>query len=68
MDGSRREQQPPLELRREFAGSRLEEQIMVRAFELTVPIIRMVAEDEGSISHWDNGQSDITLSQGVEIS
>ncbi len=40
MDGSSRGWQLPLELRREFAGSRLEEQILIRVFELVVPVIR----------------------------
>lgn len=40
MEGSRRGRQPPLDVRREFAGSRLEEQILVRVYELVVPTIR----------------------------
>lgn len=40
MEGSRRGWLPPLEVRREFAGSRLEEQILVRTYELVVPVIR----------------------------
>ena len=39
MDGSRGGRQP-LEVRREFAGSRLEEQIRVRVYELVLPVIR----------------------------
>jgi hypothetical protein len=40
MEGLRRVRQSQLELRREFAGSRLEEQILSQVFELIVPIIR----------------------------
>jgi hypothetical protein len=40
MEGSRRSRQPPLDVEREFAGSRLEEQILVRTYELVVPVIR----------------------------
>jgi hypothetical protein len=40
MEGSRRGRRPPLELERKFAGSRLEEQILIRAYELVVPVIR----------------------------
>jgi hypothetical protein len=40
MDGSRRGRQPPLEVQRDSAGSRLEEQILIRVFELVVPVIR----------------------------
>ena len=32
--------QPPLRLRREFGGFRMEEQILVRVYELIVPTIR----------------------------
>ena len=40
MDGSRRGRQPPLEVQREFLGSRLEQKILVRVYELVVPVIR----------------------------
>lgn len=40
MEGSRRHRQPTVSLHREFAGSRLEEQILVRAFELVLPSLR----------------------------
>lgn len=46
MDGSSRGWQVPLQLRREFAGSRLEEQILVRVFELVVPVIRRGWRDD----------------------
>jgi hypothetical protein len=31
---------PPLEVRREFFGSRLEAQVLVRTYELVVPVVR----------------------------
>jgi hypothetical protein len=31
---------PPLEVRREFFGSRLEAQVLVRTYELVVPMVR----------------------------
>jgi len=40
MDGLCRSQQRPLAVQREFAGSRLEEQILIRTYELVVPTIR----------------------------
>jgi hypothetical protein len=40
MEGSRRGRQPPLDVQREFAGSRLEERILVCTYELVVPVIR----------------------------
>jgi hypothetical protein len=46
MDGSSRGWRLPLELRREFASSRLEEQILIRVFELVVPVIRRGWRDD----------------------
>jgi len=40
MEGTGRGRRPPLHVQREFAGSRLEEQILVQVFELVVPVIR----------------------------
>lgn len=40
MEETSRGRQPPLKVEREFAGSRLEQQILVRAYELASPIIR----------------------------
>jgi hypothetical protein len=40
MDGECRMERPPLELRREFAGGRLEAQVLARTYELVVPVIR----------------------------
>lgn len=54
MDGSSRGRQPALELERDFAGSRLEEQILIRVFELLVPVVRRGWDDERSAT----GQSD----------
>lgn len=40
MDGLSRSRQGPLAVQREFAGSRLEEQILIRTYELVVPTVR----------------------------
>ena len=40
MEETSRSRQPPLQVARAFAGSRLEPQILVRAYELAAPIIR----------------------------
>jgi hypothetical protein len=40
MEGFGRGRQPPLEVQREYAVSRLEEQILIRVFELVVPVTR----------------------------
>jgi hypothetical protein len=40
MEGSVRGRRFSLEVRRDFAGSRLEEQVLIRVFELITPTIR----------------------------
>ncbi len=40
MEGSRRGRKPPWEVERGFANSRLERQILVRVYELVVPVAR----------------------------
>lgn len=40
MDGTKRGRRPPLEVRREFTTGRLEVQVLTRAYELIVPVIR----------------------------
>jgi hypothetical protein len=40
MDDQRRVGRPPPEVRREFAGCRLESQVLIRTYELVVPVIR----------------------------
>lgn len=39
MEGTTRRRKPPLTVQREFAGSRLEEQILSRLYELAVPVL-----------------------------
>jgi hypothetical protein len=39
MEETRHGRQPPLKVEREFAGSRLEQQILIRVYELAAPII-----------------------------
>jgi hypothetical protein len=65
MDGSSRGRQPALELIREFAGSRLEEQILIRVFELVVPIIRHRWDDERSAIERSNEQFNRPLAKGA---
>lgn len=40
MDGRKRGGKPPLKVRREFASSRLEAQVLTQAYELIVPVVR----------------------------
>ncbi len=40
MQGESRVERPPLDLWREFAGSRLEAQVLVQVYELVVPVVR----------------------------
>ena len=41
MEDTRCRRRPSLAVRREFAGSRLEHQVLMRAYELAVPAIRV---------------------------
>jgi hypothetical protein len=51
MDGVKCKRRPPLELRREFVGFRLEKQVLVRVYELVVPLLlRCDAEADDSSS------------------
>jgi hypothetical protein len=40
MEENRRYRQPPLKVEHAFAGSRLEQPILMRAYELAVPVVR----------------------------
>ena len=40
MDGQRRAEKSPRDVRREFVGCRLESQRLIRAYELAVPVVR----------------------------
>jgi hypothetical protein len=40
MEEERRGTQPPLKVERQFAGSRLEQQILIRVYELAAPAIQ----------------------------
>ena len=40
MDGEFRMERPPLDLRREFSGGRLEAQVLARTYEMVVPVAR----------------------------
>jgi len=39
MDGQSRVRRPPRDVRREFIGCRLESQVLIRAYELAVPVV-----------------------------
>jgi hypothetical protein len=65
MDGSNRGRQPALELKREFAGSRLEEQVLIRAFELAIPVARVLTKDEQAIPGLDSGRHHDVFSKGA---
>lgn len=41
MEGSRRVQRGPLDIGREFVNSRMEQQILMRVYELVVPVTRL---------------------------
>jgi len=40
MDDENRRERPPLEVRREFSGNRLDAQVLMQAYERVVPVIR----------------------------
>ena len=48
MDGERRMERPPLQVGREFAGCRLEAQVLIQVYELVVPVVRKPALDIAS--------------------
>ena len=58
MEESRRGRQPPLKVEREFAGSRLEVQILIRAYELASPIIRRRTDVIGPPESFDQPDND----------
>lgn len=55
MEGSRRNWKSPLEVERGFANSRLERQILVRAYELVVPVVRRSLTDPPPACEADDG-------------
>lgn len=66
MEGLRRRLKAELSLQREFSGSRLEEQILRRAFELITPIlVQQVKECEPLNSAADRVPVNATQSQGA---
>jgi hypothetical protein len=65
MDGSGRGRRPPLELKQEFSNSRLEEQILIRAFEMVVPVIRRDWDDERSATGRGDEQFNTSLAKGA---
>ena len=56
MEGTRIERSKPLAVLQEFAGGRLEKQIWSRAYELAVPVVRVIA---GTIRIPNRAQSPI---------
>lgn len=66
MEGSSRRRSPALSVQREFAGSRLEEQIVRQAFELVVPNHRLEeVEAEPSTHKAGRPPVNATRSQGA---
>jgi hypothetical protein len=66
MDGRGRGRPNSPEIQREFAGSRLEEQILIRAFELVAPAIRRtLTEDEQSATACGAEQFHSVLAKGA---
>ena len=66
MEGANRRRQPVISLHREFTGSRLEEQILKRAFELVLPIYhRESVADERSQAEADSTPGHSRRSQGA---
>jgi len=69
MEGTRIEGPRPLAVLQEFAGGRLEKQVWSRAYELAVPVVRVIA---GTIripnrtqSQIEPGLSPVRLSKGA---
>ncbi len=56
MEGTRIEGSQPLAVLQEFAGGRLEKQVWSRVYELTVPVVRVIA---GTIRIPNRAQSPI---------
>ena len=66
MEDTRRRRQPILSLQRAFVESRLGEHILVRAFELVIPVYRKVMiEAKPSNFPADGRIANVTRSQGA---
>jgi hypothetical protein len=66
MEGSNHRRQSVISLYREFAGSRLEEQILKRAFELVLPLVhREPVADERSHAEANSTPDYSRQSQGA---
>jgi hypothetical protein len=66
MEGLRRRSNAELSLQREFSGSRLEEQILRRAFELVIPVlVQQVKESESLNRDTDRVPVNPKQSQGA---
>jgi hypothetical protein len=66
MEGLRCRSKAALSLQREFSGSRLEEQILRRAFELVIPVlVEQVKESEPPSRAADRQPVNATQSQGA---
>jgi len=63
MEGLDHRRQPALSLQREFAGSRLEEQILKRAFELVLPVYCL--DRPNDMAEADHSQATFLRSQGA---
>lgn len=69
MEGTRIERPKPLAVRQEFAGGRLERQVWSRAYELAVPVVRVIAGTiripNRAASPIQPGLSPVRLSKGA---
>ena len=69
MEGLRHRSKAELSLQREYSGSRLEEQILRRAFELVIPaLVQQVKESYPLNSDADRMPVNATQSQGARRS
>jgi hypothetical protein len=65
MEEKRRGAQPPLKVERQFAGSRLEQQILIRVYELAAPTIHRRTNAIPLLEPHDRLVSDSFQSQGL---
>jgi hypothetical protein len=66
MEGLRRRSKAELSMQREFSGSRLEEQILRRAFELVVPVLDQQGKETEPLNRAaDRVPVNTTQSQGA---
>jgi hypothetical protein len=60
-----RGRQPPLNVQRAFAGSRLEQQILIRAYQLAVPLVAKCADAVPPPEPWRRAAGDSLQPQRI---